>query len=679
MAQKFLTSIDLNLNELQNAKLHVLSTAPTTTSSDTGRMYFNSTNKLPYWYNGSSWVTFATSGDYSTLNNALTTLKDYFTTDGIANQAAKVTNALSFTAGTFSSLSSYDGSTARTLHIPTKTSHLDEETNLFFTEGRVWNTMTGSTTTSLTASRVVVTSSNGKLAASSSITTTELGYLDGVTSSIQTQLNTLSSNFSKYLPLAGGTMTGTIYFGSSSYGITNTGAATLASLSVSGETTLTGVVTTGNNIQPKSNSTARIGVNSLRWHSGYFTTAINVGEANTEPSDGKATKSCSRLGVGSLELSSTGTPYIDFYKTDGSTSKDYTSRIIENTAGILDINGSSFSSGGIAKFTTIKIGNVVLKEDSDGILKIYYNGDYDGTSNTATIYATGGVSALGLGAGSGGTGGGLIQTVYSSSDLSTSSDAFDDADLTSTFNAYTINLIDGKTTELGTQLTGLTSRVASLESYFSTEEDSDTTINKWNELVEFLDGVAETDNLASLLASKVGSVEVTGNGNVFTEASISGSKLTLTKGITFVDDTTLSTWTGSNKITTLGTITTGTWNGTKITNDYINSVAWSKLTSKPTTISGYGITDAYTKTEVDNKFKRYSGTITGNASTTSFTITHSLNTMDVMVFTRDSSTTATNGYQQVYCDIYIKDANNIIVTFASAPASGTTYRVTVLA
>lgn len=34
---------------------------------------------------------------------------------------------------------------------------------------------------------------------------------------------------------------------------------------------------------------------------------------------------------------------------------------------------------------------------------------------------------------------------------------------------------------------------------------------------------------------------------------------------------------------------------------YKSSLAYSELTGKPTTISGYGITDAYTKTEVDNK------------------------------------------------------------------------------
>ena len=53
-------------------------------------------------------------------------------------------------------------------------------------------TITGAATTitsnNLTASRVLVSDANGKVA-DSSVTTTELGYLSGVTSSIQTQLN----------------------------------------------------------------------------------------------------------------------------------------------------------------------------------------------------------------------------------------------------------------------------------------------------------------------------------------------------------------------------------------------------------------------------------------------------------------------------------------------------------
>nr|DAF44445.1 MAG TPA: hypothetical protein [Podoviridae sp. ct8Lf7] len=55
--------------------------------------------------------------------------------------------------------------------------------------GKKQNTITGGATTitssNLTASRVLVSNSSGKVAVSS-ITSAELGYLDGVTSGIQT-------------------------------------------------------------------------------------------------------------------------------------------------------------------------------------------------------------------------------------------------------------------------------------------------------------------------------------------------------------------------------------------------------------------------------------------------------------------------------------------------------------
>jgi hypothetical protein len=44
-----------------------------------------------------------------------------------------------------------------------------------------------------------------------------------------------------------------------------------------------------------------------------------------------------------------------------------------------------------------------------------------------------------------------------------------------------------------------------------------------------------------------------------------------------------------------------------ISSDSIGSIDWSKITNTPTTLSGYGIADAYTKTEADNKFVPYTG------------------------------------------------------------------------
>lgn len=91
----------------------------------------------------------------------------------------------------------------------------------------------------------------------------------------------------------------------------------------------------------------------------------------------------------------------------------------------------------------------------------------------------------------------------------------------------------------------------------------------------------------------INAVSVTGTGNAVTAASISGHTLTLTKGSTF------------------------SLSGHKH--------AWDDITSgKPSTLSGYGITDAYTKTESDNKYPTKTGSgasgtwginVTGNAGT----------------------------------------------------------------
>lgn len=80
----------------------------------------------------------------------------------------------------------------------------------------------------------------------------------------------------------------------------------------------------------------------------------------------------------------------------------------------------------------------------------------------------------------------------------------------------------------------------------------------------------------------INAVSVTGTGNAVTAASISGHILTLTKGSTF------------------------SLSGHKH--------AWADITSgKPSTLSGYGITDAYTKTDSDNRYINASGdTMTGD-------------------------------------------------------------------
>lgn len=61
------------------------------------------------------------------------------------------------------------------------------------TSNSIQNELSNKVTNSFTADRVLISNSSGKVAASE-VTSTELGYLDGVISPIQTQLNTVTNN-----------------------------------------------------------------------------------------------------------------------------------------------------------------------------------------------------------------------------------------------------------------------------------------------------------------------------------------------------------------------------------------------------------------------------------------------------------------------------------------------------
>lgn len=64
----------------------------------------------------------------------------------------------------------------------------DLQTNLNSKQATITGSATTITSSNLTASRVLVSNSSGKVAVSD-VTSTELGYLDGATSNIQSQLN----------------------------------------------------------------------------------------------------------------------------------------------------------------------------------------------------------------------------------------------------------------------------------------------------------------------------------------------------------------------------------------------------------------------------------------------------------------------------------------------------------
>lgn len=90
MAINFLNNIDLNKNELQNVKIHVLSTAPS--SPVEGQMYYNSTDNKLYFFDGSSFVD--ASGDIKSVATSTSTTLTITDSAGPNPSIATVTGAV---------------------------------------------------------------------------------------------------------------------------------------------------------------------------------------------------------------------------------------------------------------------------------------------------------------------------------------------------------------------------------------------------------------------------------------------------------------------------------------------------------------------------------------------------------------------------------------------------------
>ena len=70
---------------------------------------------------------------------------------------------------------------------------------------------------------------------------------------------------------------------------------------------------------------------------------------------------------------------------------------------------------------------------------------------------------------------------------------------------------------------------------------------------------------------------------------------------------------------------------------------------------------------------KYTTTLTGDASKTNFTVTHSLGSRDVIVQVYDGTS-----YEEVIVDITRTSTSAVTIGFASAPATGATYKVVVI-
>lgn len=135
--------------------------------------------------------------------------------------------------------------------------------------------------------------------------------------------------------------------------------------------------------------------------------------------------------------------------------------------------------------------------------------------------------------------------------------------------------------------------------------------------------------------------------------SVTGNAATVTTNADLTGDVT-----SVGNATTLGAVgTAGTYRS--VTTDSKGRVTAG---TNPTTIAGYGITDAVGKYATD----------VGDGSATSITVTHNLNTRDVTVSVRETG----GSYNSVQTDVQMATVNTVTLIFAVAPTSAQ-YRCTV--
>lgn len=204
--------------------------------------------------------------------------------------------------------------------------------------------------------------------------------------------------------------------------------------------------------------------------------------------------------------------------------------------------------------------------------------------------------------------------------------------------ANEVSALNTKDTELSTAITTLQSNIDIVDGKLVNYQTKITSTNKLDyslisgtptllsSFTNDLGFITNSDIPTSLKNPYALSIKNSAGTEQVTYDGSAAKSLTLSKamvGLGNVENTALSSWTGSSKITTLGTISSGTWQGTKIANNYL---ANSNITISGVTVSlGGSITQAGLQTALDLGSNAYTstaylpltgGTLTGQLKST---------------------------------------------------------------
>lgn len=173
---------------IRGLRVEQLGTDPLVGDLLEARVWYNTATKALKYFDGTEVHTLAKGGN----------LTDYVRHDGtVAMTGALVLNS--------------DDQSAAADNVAVSKGHLDTE--LALKQNNITGAATSILSSDLTASRAVISDAAGKVAVSN-VTTTELGYLSGVTSGVQAQIDSKQNNLG-YVPVnkAGDSMSGNLAMG----------------------------------------------------------------------------------------------------------------------------------------------------------------------------------------------------------------------------------------------------------------------------------------------------------------------------------------------------------------------------------------------------------------------------------------------------------------------------------
>jgi hypothetical protein len=651
MAQRFLTNISLEDNQIESFRIHNLTTDPSTSAG--GKIYFNSSSGKLRFYNGTSWVDLddqaggsgvtslagtspiqvsASTGDITVSilaasgSNAGSMSSTHFT---------RVENATS--ANTSGTLVLRDGSgnfTAGTI-TANLTGTASNATNLDSQNGAYYLSRTNHTGTQLAS-----TISNFD----TQVRTSRLDQMAAPTASVSFN-SQLITNLAD--PVSPSDAANKAYVDASRSGLDakeSVRVATTGSITLSGTQTIDGVaVIAGDRVLVKNQGTASQNgiyvVAAGAWarasdadsndevNSGMFT-FVEEGTANDNTGWVLATNN-------PITLNTTALSFVKF-SSQG--------EILAGNG--LTKTGNTLNVGGTADRITVGADSVDIAST------------YAGQSTIVTLgtVTTGTWSATTIAANRGGTGISSYTTGnYINAASASTLQQRTPAQVLSDIGAVAANaaITGGTATKITYDAKGLVTAGTTLIASDIPSLDAD----------KITTGTFDIARIPTITVAKGGTGLTSVTTNSYLKGNGTGNLVQRTYAevktdlsLNNVENVALSTWAGSTSITTLGTIATGTWSGT--------TIAIARGGTGATTEAGAKTNLGFMTRHVAN---------VGNNSATEFTVTHNFGTRDVVVEVYDNATP----YDRVFPEVEHETTNAVKLRFSVAPTTDE-FRVVVI-